>query len=375
MRFSAIAAAVAYLPSVIVAAMEAYWGIVIVDTLAYAVLLVAAYGSWVPYNVKLILLVCSSLLVGMVVLIYTGPLGAGYIWLIVAVVLSALFSIRRLVAATIGLTMAFMAAWSLALYLGAEGHGATPVTVLIIGASLLVACLMLAIVTQRLLVVLANALAERELLAVRLSEELAQSNAVRAELKAIIEIKEDLLRELQHRVRNNLQVVQSLLALDEESDRVAGTHKEDNKRRIGALTIANDLFLSRPEDGRIDGYELLRSIVQQAFDERHEGACSVRATGNSGASLDPQSSVIVALLTSDLVASFADIRPLVLSFEGRDHGLRLEIRSPKGTNQTLLETVYRRLTSGRIARSCAHEVSLGIMASEGAQGGGLYLEI
>jgi len=374
LRFSAVAAAIAYFPGVIVAAKEGLWGIVIVDTMAYAIVLVAAYGPHVPANLKLTLLVGSSLLVGMVVLVYTGPLGAGYIWLIVAVVLSALFGLRRLVAVTVGLTVAFMGAWGLALLLGADGHGATPLTVLIIGASLLVACLMLAIVTQRLLIVLDSALEEREALASRLAAELAQSNAVRAELKASLDLKEELLRELQHRVRNNLQAVQSLLSVEEETDNTCGNYIGDNKRRIGALAITNDLFLASPENGRIDGYELIRSIAQQVFDDRREGVCSVHMVGSTGATLDPQTSVLVAVLSSDLIANLAATSPLVLTFEGRGNGLRLEFRSKAPGDQAFLERVFSRISSGRIARGCANEISMGIINPDTSRAAGLYLE-
>jgi len=374
-RFSAVAAAVAYLPGVVVSIIEGLWGIAIVDTLAYAILLIATFASRVPFTIKLMLLVGSSLLVGMVVLVYTGPLGAGYIWLMVAVVVSSLFGLRRLIVATIGLTVAFMVAWGIALSLGVEGHGATPLTVLIIGASLLVACLMLAIVTQRLLTGLDSALEERELLASRLAEELAQSNAVRAELKSSLETKEELLRELQHRVRNNLQAVQSLLSIEEETDCASDTYIGDNKRRIGALAIANDLFLARPENGLIDGYELTRSIAQQVFDERREGVCSVRMKGGSGAAFDPQTSVLVAVLSSDLIANLAKTSPLEILFEGRGHGLRLEFRSKSGYDMDFFETVFRRITSGRIARSCVHDVSIGVIGSKDGREGGLYLEV
>ncbi len=375
LRFSAAAAAVAYFPGVIVSLMEGLWGIAIVDTVAYAILLIAAFVTTVPSTIKLILLVGSSLLVGMVVLVYTGPLGAGYIWLMVAVVLSSLFGLRRLIVATIGLTVAFMIAWSVALSLGAEGHGATPLTVLVIGASLLVACLMLAIVTQRLLAGLDAALAERELLASRLAEELAQSNAVRAELKTSLEFKEELLRELQHRVRNNLQAVQSLLSIEEEPDSPLDNYVGDNKRRIGALAIANDLFLANPEDGQIDGYELIRSIAQQVFDDRRGGVCSVHMNGSAGATLDPQTSVLVAVLSSDLIANLAATNPLEISFEGRGRGLRLEFRSQAHYDAVLFERVYERIATGRIARSCAHDISIGIIQSDDDRKSGLSIEV
>lgn len=375
LRFSALAAAVAYVPGVIVSLIEGLWGIALVDTLAYALVLIAAFESRVPSNIKLITLVGSSLAVGMVVLAYTGPLGAGYIWMMVAVVLSSLFGLRSLVVATIGLSMAFMVAWGLALSWGVEGHGATPVTVLIIGASLLVACLMLAIVIHKLLMGLDAALVERESFASRLALELAQSNAVRAELKSSLELKDELLRELQHRVRNNLQAVQSLLSIEEETECSSENYIGDNKRRIGALAITNDLFLARPEDGLIDGYELTRAIAQQVFDDRREGVCSVHTKGNGGSVLDPQISVLVAVLSSDIIANLAATSPLDILFEGQGHGLRLEFRSKSGYDVVFFETVFRRITSGRIARSCVHEINIGVISSHDAREGGLYLEV
>jgi len=343
--------------------------------LAYAFVVVAAFAPRMPLTIKLAVLVGASLLVGGVVLAFTGPLGAGYIWFIIAVVLSALFGRTRVVAVTITVTMTIMTAWSLALWQGAEGHGATPATVVVIGASLLIGCLMLASVTRRLLDVLAQALAEREQLAARLSQELEQSNAIRTELKAGLELKESLLRELQHRVRNNLQSVQSLLALDDDDTGGDRTFFDDARRRINALTVTNDLFLSSPDDGRIDGYELVCSIAQHIFDGRNEGFCSVHSVCTAEAYLDTQTAVLVAILVSDLVSKLSYSGPSTIVFEGRARGFRIELHSEAIVEPEYYKAIYEHAAASRIAKSSAPEIGMGTLAIDGERGPGLYLEV
>ena len=259
LRFVAWAGLVAYLPSAIMAAVEGLWAIAAIDTFAYLSVAAIGFVPWISFNVKLAIGVGDALLVGAVVLAYTGPLGAGYIWFLVAVVLSALFGRMRIVVLTIAASMAFMAAWAFALSAGLEGNGTTPAIVGIVAVSLFVACALLAFVIQNLLRSLGNALDESRRLAASLAMELAASKAVRAELESTMLLKDELLRELQHRVRNNLQVVQSLLAFDGKSP--VNDDLATLRRRVQALSVVNDLYLSRPGGAAIDASELIRTIA------------------------------------------------------------------------------------------------------------------
>jgi hypothetical protein len=117
-RFLAVAGVIAFVPSVYAAAREGLWLIVAVDALAYALVIFAAFSNKASFSLRLILLVSLSLIIGMVVLYQTGPFGAGYIWMLSAAVLSALFGKTRIVALVNGISMLFMMIWGLGIYLG-----------------------------------------------------------------------------------------------------------------------------------------------------------------------------------------------------------------------------------------------------------------
>jgi len=299
LRFLAVAGLIAYLPGVVAGVVERLWLVVAVDTAAYAAVVAVALSARANHTAKLAVLVVASLATGAVVLVMTGPLGAGYIWFVAAVVMSALFGDMRVVVTTIGLVAAIMSVWIAALAGGAEGHGATPVTVVIIASSLLLVSMALSMVIRRLLEAISATLAEKAGLADSLAEELRRSNDIRGQLEANLTVKVSLLKELQHRVRNNLQTVLSLLSLDDGS---AEDRPSDAVRRIRALSIANDVFLSDPDRGLVEARSLVRAVAQMAAEHERDEYCGIESVGDEPLELDSQTASMVAVLVSDLVA-------------------------------------------------------------------------
>jgi len=372
LRFAAAAGLIAYLPGVIAGIAESLWGIVMVDTLAYAAIVAAAFVPNFSFNAKLGILVGASLLVAAVVLVGTGPLGAGYIWFIVAVVLSALFGRRGIVTLTISLSMAIMAAWAFAVMLGVDGHGATPMTIGVIAASLFFASLALAIVTRRLLDVMVSAISTRELLAERLADELRKSNEVREELERSLSTKETLLRELQHRVRNNLQVVQGLLASDGDADEKADRCLEKARRRLNALTIVNDIFLSNPDARDVDVFELMRSVA--AITGEEGVPCRVETDRTTLATIETQSAVIVAVIASDIISALSELGPTSIRVDGLGRGLRICFHCGLSVDPGRISGILDGIASGRVARNSVPDIVLGMLAPDDDRAPGIFLE-
>ncbi len=367
LRFLAVAGLIAYLPGVVAGVVERLWLVVAVDTAAYAAVISVAFSSRSSHTAKLAVLVVASLATGAVVLVMTGPLGAGYIWFVAAVVMSALFGDGRVVNITIGLTAAIMSAWIAALAGGAEGHGATPVTVVIIAGSLLLICMALSMVIRRLLESISAAFAEKAGLAESLAEELRRSIDIRGQLETNLTVKVSLLKELQHRVRNNLQTVISLLSLDDGS---AEDRPSDAIRRIRALSIANDVFLSDPDRGLVEARSLVRAVAQMAADDERAEYCGIESVGDEPLELDSQTASMVAVLVSDLVAGL--VRDGGVPLVGVDViGGRLRVclsRRDADREDAALAGLYRSVAESRMARGAAPDVRIELRREPGSCG-------
>lgn len=373
LRFLAVAGLIAYLPGVVVGVVERLWLVVAVDTAAYAAVVAVAFSARANLTIKLAVLVVASLATGAVVLVMTGPLGAGYIWFIAAVVMSALFGDKRVVVTTIGLVAAIMSVWIAALAGGAEGHGATPVTVVIIASSLLLVSMALSMVIRRLIEAISATLTEKAGLAESLADELRRSNDIRGQLEANLTVKVSLLKELQHRVRNNLQTVLSLLSLDDGS---AEDRPSDAVRRIRALSIANDLFLSDPDRGLVEARSLVRAVAQMAAEHERDEYCGIESVGEGSLDLDPQTASLVAVLVSDVVAGLAKRGGVPdVGVEVCDGRLRVRLRRRDATGgDGALAALYESVAHSRIAWGAAPDVALSFRDPADGIGECIYLE-
>ncbi len=375
LRFVAWAGLVAYVPSAIMAAVESLWAIVVIDTFAYFSVAAIGFVPRIPFNMRLAIGVGNAMLVGAVVLVYTGPLGAGYIWFMVAVVLSALFGRMRIVVLTIAASMAFMVAWAFALSAGLEGNGATPVIVAIVAVSLFVACALLAFVIQNLLRSLGSALDESRGLAATLAAELDASKAVRAELESTMLLKDGLLHELQHRVRNNMQVVQSLLAVNDGGKAAIPGEMAAVRRRVQALSAVNDLYLSSPGGAAVDASELIRTIAHGIGRCEDDGDWYLGKSGSVRAAFDPQVAGLVAIILGDAVEVMLRWGYRAsLYLKAVNSGLRIELRVPVQDGLVAIAPVFKELLDDRITHGAAPEVTLGLLEASGEAGPGLYIE-
>lgn len=370
-RFTALAGIVAYVPGVMAGVEEGLWAIVVIDTVAYVLVAIMAFLPSLRPGARLAAFVAGCLAVGSVVLFTTGPLGAGYLWLLFAMVISALFGRPRAIGLTVLASMAVMALWALILARGGDGKGASPRIVAIIAASLLVIGLALTMIIRRLFDDLSVALGERGRLADSMALELRASMATRDALEEALAGKDELLRELQHRVRNNLQTIMSLLALEGDDGGQAGLDRA--RRRVRALAVANDHFLSRPDSGMHDAWFLVRAVAQ---------ALGVRATFSTRAGsptepllIDAHAAPVLAIMASDILAGLDRLGPVTVQADADWAGAKGEafmdfrVAIEAGVAEPGIALVLEELASDRIARSAASELN----ASAAPGGAGVRL--
>jgi hypothetical protein len=373
-RFLAVAGVIAFVPSVYAAAREGLWLIVGVDALAYALVIFAAFSNKASFSLRLILLVSLSLIIGMVVLYQTGPFGAGYIWMLSAAVLSALFGKTRIVVLVNGISMLFMMLWGLGISLAwVDSRGARPVTVVIIASNLLLISAGLSIVIRSLMDKLSYRLGQRDLVGQRLASELEESTRMARQLDATLHEKDAMLRELHHRVKNNLQVVLSIMSMADMNDPNACATV---KRRVRALALVNELALTNHDASSVDAGELFKSLAPRIAESSYGSSPAVLVRVRSSVELDPQSAGLAAIIGADILADMCDCsKGINIDLEADARHARAFIRYPYELPDSMAAQCLDRAQASPLLRSAGPEVEIAIIARDLENGPGIVLTV
>lgn len=261
--------AVAYIPSLIACLHDELYLLAVIDTLGYLSLVGVYIYPGARYELRLFTTVFVTLFIGAAVLIETGPYGAGHIWLLCAVFIAALFSRPRIIITSIICTQLIMLIYGVLNETRMLKHEIPSLSVFAISANMLLISVTVSLITYFLL----------------------------RSLQEEVEEQENLMRLLHHRVKNNLQAFESLIALSsDEIDRSSGLH-----HRARAISAANNLLLDAPETGMVDMAELIRMLTDaSAMAIDNQGKLSVHA--------EKLNEVAVGL--SDLIEILRDLRPL-----------------------------------------------------------------
>lgn len=97
----------------------------------------------------------------------------------------------------------------------------------------------------------------------RLEDEIARREHSEERIRCSLKEKEILLAEIHHRVKNNLQIISSLLALQADlvSDWAARDVLEDSRNRIRSIALIHEHIYRSRDLSRIDFHEYLRSLA------------------------------------------------------------------------------------------------------------------
>ncbi|WP_207460232.1 sensor histidine kinase [Azospirillum sp. SYSU D00513] len=137
----------------------------------------------------------------------------------------------------------------------------------------------------------------------RVHQRTAELEAVNASLERAVEDKEVLLKEVQHRVKNNLQVICSLLRLQgSRIDERARYGFDESLRRIQSMSLVHELLYRSEQPARINLADYLHQLCDGL----------VRSANPTGARLvveardwtvDADRAMPLALMTSELVSN------------------------------------------------------------------------
>ncbi len=200
----------------------------------------------------------------------------------------------------------------------------------------------------------------------RLQEQLRESHKAEAELKASNEAKTMMLKEVHHRVKNNLMVIQSLLSLQMrniEDERYRSSFKEAIDR-VKSMTLIHERLQSSTDLRNIEAVEYIRNLCNKLF-RNYCTAGIVRLSYDlEDSSIDVDTMIPLGLILNELVSNaskyaFAPEREgtLVISLKKlggreyelavRDNGIGLpegfDIARPASLGLSIVTTLVKQL--------------------------------
>ncbi|HUK92744.1 MAG TPA: histidine kinase dimerization/phosphoacceptor domain -containing protein, partial [Methanomicrobiales archaeon] len=183
-----------------------------------------------------------------------------------------------------------------------------------------------------------------------------------AQIRASLLEKENMLREIHHRVKNNMQVVSALLVLQSKKtkDRKILEMFRDSEHRIKTMALIHEKLYQSRSFGTIDLSEYLTRLIQylfRSYEERSAGVTLEMDVRDISLDIDtalPCSLIINELVTNSLKYAFpggkgGKVCIRVTREEGR--GFTMEIRDngvglPADFNLETTETLGLRLVHG-----------------------------
>ncbi len=136
--------------------------------------------------------------------------------------------------------------------------------------------------------------------------ELAERRKNQAQISASLQEKEILLKEIHHRVKNNLQVVSSLLFLQTRfvKDETVLHALEESRSRVQTMAMIHDKLYRSNDFTRIDFLEYLRSLTQELVATYHHSTRPVTVnTEGEEVLLNINVAVPCGLIVNELVTN------------------------------------------------------------------------
>jgi len=145
-----------------------------------------------------------------------------------------------------------------------------------------------------------------------LRESTQRTNMVKSEvikktqaLNSALETKELLLKEVHHRVKNNLQIILSMIRLqqDEIEDEAINEKFIDLQNRINAISKTYNMLLIKDNLEEIDMYEYIDSLLLDIKETIHHNGQTVKIETDIDAKIPLRESVYIGLIINELVTN------------------------------------------------------------------------
>ena len=167
------------------------------------------------------------------------------------------------------------------------------------------------------------------------SRDITQRKKAEGEIEQSLREKEVLLREINHRVKNNIQVISSLLALQSRHSRDEHTVQmfKDSQGRVDSIALVHEKLYQSQDLANIDFADYVRSLADALFNAYMVNSSILTLEINAeDVALDVNTAIPCGLIVNELVSNC-----LKHAFpNGRQGTIRIELHSHKDDKLTLI---------------------------------------
>lgn len=279
LKVIAAASLVALFPSIWLSIKERVWPVLVGDVLANAWIVILALVTSIPYRVKILTLVLLPYALGVLLLLVTGPFGAGHLYIFAFVFFAAIFGNRRsiILANLLAILTHILFALGKAYDLLPWEQGLD--SVIVVSSNFVLVSLVLSFSAHYLVSHYASAAAEER--------------SMRREL-------ETLLHEIEHRVKNNIQVVSSIVNIKARSGADPAGVLEEIKASLSAIAAVHQLLYRRNGGRRVGMRSLMEELVSR-YRGLHGDVDWILEWRGAEAAVDGDRAVDLGLLVNELV--------------------------------------------------------------------------
>ncbi len=169
----------------------------------------------------------------------------------------------------------------------------------------------------------------------RAQQEIAERRRAEKQIKASLREKELLLKEIHHRVKNNLQVISSMLYLQSYNigDELALEMIRDSQNRVRSMALVHEKLYQSEDLAQVDFAEYIRSLVSHLFQSYKVNSSITQLKVNIGdVSMSINMAIPCGLILNELISN-----SLKHAFpDGRAGEIHVELRSDKAGKFTLV---------------------------------------
>ena len=202
-------------------------------------------------------------------------------------------------------------------------------------------------------------------------EDVTDRRAAEREIANLLQQKETLLQEMQHRIGNSLQIIASILSLKARAVKSEDTrlHLEEAQQRVMSVAAVQQQLLASGHGSQIEiGPYLVRlceTLAASMTEDSHPVSLQVQADGGTASSAEAGS---IGLIVTELVINafkhaFVGERAagqLVVAYEAADTGWRLAVSDNGiGTPKAHLSSGQDNVRIGHDHRRCARQTARG----------------
>jgi len=320
----ASAGLLALLPSLFASVETERWLIFGADVATYLAVLVLLFARKKAYLPRAVTFIAIMTSLSVLLIVQLGVEGAGTVWLFATLVLATL-----LLGLPSGLAAGIVSVVAVTVCVWLSGPSAPlrrlPLPLLLVHVGNFVAASAAALLSLSYLVRRIGRSYQREHnLRRKLADKHGELQRANEQLLEHLARQEELARELSHRVKNNLQLLSSLVNLADETGGDPGlTALEEYRRRVNILALVHEHFYNEIPSATVSAFDLLTRVeryVQGGLQQSTRCRLIVETD-----EISPDEGGPLALLVGEIFIAWAE------SGNGKPHTLRVK-RLPDSDN-------------------------------------------